>query len=604
MFKLLKDLYSLMTPTQRKRFMRLQVLVVIMAFAEIASVAAIAPFMAVVGDMSRLEGESILAQLYVFSGAESPRSFLFWLGSGVLLVMVVGAVFSMITTWRMSMFAHSIGAQISQRLYAHYLHQPWLFHANTSSSQLTKQVAQETGRVTGSIFQPVMQMNAKLVMALFMIIGLVAYDPSVAAGGLLVFVLAYSLLYKVVRKRLANNGKNISRMNALRYKLMNEGFGGIKDVLLLGRQQLFVDRFQVTSDTLARSQGVNHALGEVPRYAMQLIAFGSVMVLVLYLLGVHQGNLGNILPILSVYALAGYKLMPAFQQAYQSLAKIKGNMAAFESIRSALQESYKQAVADEALGGKRERINDKMMVNDAIALRNVTFHYPGKQLPALNSVNITIPGKQVIGLVGASGSGKSTAIDMILGLIEPLGGGLLVDGEPISDANRRQWQNSVGFVPQHIFLADATIRENIAFGIPTEDIDEARINRAVQMAHLEELMQELPEGLETCVGERGVQLSGGQRQRIGIARALYDDADVLILDEATSALDGITEKLIMDAIHDFSGKKTIIMIAHRLATVTQCDSIYLLANGQVIDQGSYSELSSRNPIFQSMTEHA
>jgi len=210
----------------------------------------------------------------------------------------------------------------------------------------------------------------------------------------------------------------------------------------------------------------------------------------------------------------------------------------------------------------------------------------------------------VVGLVGASGSGKSTAIDLLLGLMAPQQGQLLVDGEPITEENVRAWQNSLGFVPQSIFLADSSIRENIAFGLPPEAVDEEKVNRAANMAHLDQLLAELPSGLDTRVGERGVQLSGGQRQRIGIARALYHDADVLILDEATSALDGITEKLIMDAIHDFSGKKTIIMIAHRLATVRQCDSIYLLEQGRVIDHGTYDELSSRNTIFRRMAQHA
>lgn len=607
MFRLLKELFSLLTPSQRKRFLRLQVLVVIMAFAEIASVAAIAPFMAVVGDMSRLEGEGMLAQLYAASGADSPRTFLFWLGSAVLIVMVVGAGLSMLTTWRMAMFAHSVGAQISQRLYAYYLHQPWLFHASGSSAQLTKQVAQETQRVTKGIINPVMQLNAKAVMAGFMVVGLVIYDPRVAVAGLLIFLLAYIVLFKVVRKRLSDNGKRISRMNALRYKLMNEGFGGIKDVLLLGRQGLFTRRFIYSSDKLARAQGVNQALGETPRYAMQLMAFGSVMLLVLYLLGVHQGSLGHMLPVLSVYALAGYKLLPAFQQAYQSLAKIKGEMAAFESIKEAMEASYQQAVDQDKIAATAElelKQPEQMVVKEGIELRDVHFTYPGKEEPALAGLTLTVPAKKVIGLVGASGSGKSTAIDILLGLIQPERGGLLVDGELITEASRRTWQNSIGFVPQHIFLADASIRENIAFGIPPEHIDEERVRQAASMAHLDVLLEQLPEGLETRVGERGVQLSGGQRQRIGIARALYDDADVLVLDEATSALDGITEKLIMDAIHDFSGKKTIIMIAHRLATVKQCDSIYLLAKGKVVDQGEYDELAARNTIFKRMAEHA
>ncbi|WP_240549230.1 ABC transporter ATP-binding protein [Billgrantia antri] len=603
----MKELYSLLTPRQRKRFLRLQLLVVIMAFAEIASVAAIAPFMSVVGDMSRLEGEGMLAQLYAAIGADSPRTFLFWLGSAVLLVMIVGTGFSMLTTWRMAMFANSVGAQISQRLYTHYLHQPWLFHASGSSSQLTKQVAQETQRVTNSILNPVLQLNAKLAMAGFMVVGLVFYDPMVTLFGLAMFLFAYVLLFKVVRRRLADNGRRISNMNTLRYKLMNEGFGGIKDVLLLGRQALFTQRFIQSSDKLARAQGVNQALSEVPRYAMQLIAFGSIMLLVLYLLGVHQGSLGHMLPVLSVYALAGFKMLPAFQQAYQSLAKIKGNMAAFESIREAMQHSYHQAIDQDAvatMAAAELAAPEKLIVNTEIQLHDISLTYPGKEEPALKDLTLTIPAKQVIGLVGASGSGKSTAIDVLLGLIQPQQGELLVDGQPINDANRRKWQNSIGFVPQSIFLADASIRENIAFGIPPENIDEARIHQAIRMAHLDELIEELPQGLDTHVGERGVQLSGGQRQRIGIARALYDDADVLVLDEATSALDGITEKLIMDAIHDFSGKKTIIMIAHRLATVRQCDSIFLLANGQSVDQGCYSDLAERNTIFQRMAEHA
>lgn len=607
MLYLLKELLSLLTPSQRKRFLRLQVLVVIMALAEIASVAAIAPFMSVVGDMSRLEGEGMLAQLYAASGVDSPRTFLFWLGSAVLLVMVVGAGFSMLTTWRMAMFAHSVGAQISQRLYTHYLHQPWLFHASGSSSQLTKQVAQETQRVTNGILNPVLQLNAKLTMAGFMVVGLIFYDPLVALVGLALFLFAYVLLFKVVRRRLADNGRRISNMNTLRYKLMNEGFGGIKDVLLLGRQALFTQRFIHSSDNLARAQGVNQALSEVPRYAMQLIAFGSILLLVLYLLGVHQGSLGHMLPVLSVYALAGFKMLPAFQQAYQSLAKIKGNTAAFESIREAMQHSYQQAIDQDsvaAMAAAELSVPEKMAVNAEIQLRNISLTYPGKEEPALKDLTLSIPARQVIGLVGASGSGKSTAIDVLLGLVQPQQGELLVDGQMISDANRRQWQNSIGFVPQSIFLADASIRENIAFGIPPDKIDEARVQQAARMAHLDELLEELPQGLDTCVGERGVQLSGGQRQRIGIARALYDDADVLVLDEATSALDGITEKLIMDAIHDFSGKKTIIMIAHRLATVKQCDSIYLMSGGCVVDMGGYDELSERNTIFQRMAEHA
>jgi len=598
MFGQLKELYSLLTKEQRKKLLRLQVLVVLMSFAEIAGVVSIGPFMALVGDISRLEGESLLADVYRISGLESPRDFLFWLGIGVLLILTVAAAISMFTIWRLSMYGAKVGAELGNRLFRHYMHQPWLFHASGSSSQLTNRISQETQRITNSIINPLMQMNAKLVMATFMAVAIFVYNPAVAISGLLIFATAYVLLYKTVRRRLVRNGRHISEAQQMRFKLMGEGFGGIKDALLLGRQKNFTDRFEAACDKFAVAQGTTQALAQVPRYAMELIAFGSVIFLVLYLLAVHEGNLGSILPVLSVYALAGFKLLPAFQQVYTGLSQIRGNLAAFDAVRADLRASSLDAAKT------HEPTRERIVPEKHVSLNDIVFSYPGKEEPALKNVDITIPANGVIGLVGASGSGKSTAIDLLLGLIEPQQGNLAIDGRPLSKENIRAWQNSVGFVPQSIFLADSSIRENIAFGLPPESIDEEKVKTAATMAHLDELLAGLPGGLETRVGERGVQLSGGQKQRIGIARALYHDADVLVLDEATSALDGITEKLIMDAIHDFSGKKTIIMIAHRLATVRQCDSIYLLRDGQVEDQGTYNELADRNEVFKIMAAHA
>jgi len=598
MFSQLKELYSLLTSDQRKKLLRLQILVLLMAFAEIAGVVSIGPFMALVGDISQLQGEGRLADLYRATGLEDPRDFLFWVGIGVLVVLAVAACISTFTVWRLSIYGAQVGAELGNRLFRHYMHQPWLFHASGSSSQLTNRIAQEAGRITGQIINPLMQMNAKLVMALFMTIAIFLYNPLVAISGFLIFSGTYILLYKTVRRRLVRNGRHISEAQQMRFKLMGEGFGGIKDALLLGRQKVFTDRFQAECEKFAAAQGTTQALGQVPRYAMEFIAFGSVIFLVLYLLSAHEGDLGEILPVLSVYALAGFKLLPAFQQAYTGLSQIRGNLAAFDAVRDDLRASSLTVATSSVPTGRR------LSPRSEIRFDNVVFSYPNKEEPALKGVNITIPINQVIGLVGASGSGKSTAIDLLLGLIQPQQGNLMIDDQPLTEDKHRAWQNSLGFVPQSIFLADSSIRENIAFGLPPEAINEDKVNRAATMAHLDELLAELPQGLETTVGERGVQLSGGQRQRIGIARALYHDAEVLVLDEATSALDGITEKLIMDAIHDFAGKKTIIMIAHRLATVRKCDSIYLLQNGQVADHGTYRELAERSDLFKRMADHA
>ena len=270
-----------------------------------------------------------------------------------------------------------------------------------------------------------------------------------------------------------------------------------------------------------------------------------------------------------------------------------------KSIRNDLLASINQI----SLNSKDRIILDEQFFSKgSIELQNVTFKYPETKKPAVSGLNIEIPHNKIIGLVGSSGSGKSTAVDILLGLITPDKGKVLIDDKRLSQKNLRSWQDSLGFVSQVIFLADASIRENIAFGIKPENIDDKRIKDALKLSHLDEFVSELPNGIDTRVGERGVQLSGGQRQRVGIARALYNNADILIFDEATSALDSITEKHIMDAIHDFSGRKTIIMIAHRITTVEQCDIIYLIEDGEVVDQGNYLDLSSRNKIFRKMAK--
>lgn len=598
MFEVIKQLFSLLTSSQKRRFYALQILVVIMAFMEIVGVSSIIPFMALVGDMNQLQQDTVIARIYNATGISSETQFVFMLGVVVLIMLLISAMISMFTTWRLSMFAHKIGVEIADTLYTHYLKQGWLFHATGSSAQLTKKVATEASRVTNGIIIPLMKMNARFVFALFMSLTIFIYDPIVAITGISVFSLSYFILYKMVALRLENNGEAVSLVNEQRFRLMNEGFGGIKDVLLLGRDTDFIQRFNQTGQIFAYSLGNTEALTELPRYFMELIAFGSMISLLLYLIGTHDGNLGMILPILSVYALATFKLLPALQQGYVSLGHIRANTSAFKSIQQDLTDSLQTKSLSPELG------HEYLCPKKEILLDNVTFTYPGKEIPALVKLNISIKANKVIGIVGPSGAGKSTLIDVLLGLIDPQEGQLKIDDTVIDKYNCRSWQNTIGFVAQSIFLSEGTFAENVAFGVPQDKIDLEKVQKALNLAHLTELLDTLEHGIHTKVGERGVQLSGGQRQRVGIARALYHEAEVLVFDEATSSLDGITEKMIMDAIDDFSGEKTIIMIAHRLKTIQNCDQIFLMDKGSVIDQGTYQELIKSNDHFKSMAKHA
>lgn len=595
MLKVIIELFSLLTPSQRKRFYVLQVLIVIMTFIEILSIASIVPFMALVGDPSVLERDNLLATIYLKYNFET-YEFIFYLGVIVLISLTVASIVSIYITWRIAMFPPRIGTEIAHRLFSYYLDQDFLFHTKGSSSKLTKKISNESRRVSDQILTPLIYANARIVLVFFIILIMFLYDPLVLISALTIFISAYFILFKFVRTKLQSYGSNISEMLSKRFRLMSDSFGGIKDILLLGRSSNFKKLFLKTSDELAYSEGNIAVIERTPRYFMELLAFGSMIALVLYLVKNSQGNLGLLLPILSVYALAGMKLLPSLLLIYSSAATVKGNLAAYEAIREDLKNANKSNLPNH---------NDHTFSKyNEINLKEVTFTYPDKINPALDQISLTIKANSLVGFVGTSGSGKSTLIDVIIGLIKPQKGEVTINGTSLNKQNLRAWQNKIGFVPQSIFLTEGTIAENVAFGIPYDLINYEQVEKALKIANLKELVSKLEKGVHSTVGERGVQLSGGQRQRIGIARMLYYEAEVFVFDEATSALDGITEKTIMDAIYNFTGKKTLIIIAHRLKTVQKCDEIFMMENGRIIDSGTYQYLLQNNEKFKKMSDHA
>ncbi len=598
MFSIIKDLYRVLTTAQKFSLFRLQFLVILMAFAEVVGVASIGPFLSLAGDSNLLIGDSFFAKAFDLTGIQDKNDFILLAGVGVLILLTIATITSTFTVRYLLHFAQRLGANFAANLFTHYMSQSWLFHASGNSSKLMNNITIECNRVTVGIIYPIMVMNARIVLALAILTLLISMNPLITFIGLFGFATIYILIFYFVKLKLVQNGLAVSKNQALRFKLMNEGFGGIKDTLLLGRSFSFNTQFKKASIELGYAMGSNSTLNEAPKYWVELVALGTMVSLVLYLLVVNDGNLALILPELGVFAMASYKLMPAFQQVYGNLTYVKASGPALDSIKDDLLE-WKNTHSDIL-----QTSTSQHQLQSSIELNDLSFQYPNKAETALSNINMKIKSNNIIGVVGESGSGKSTLIDIILGLISPTSGKILIDGIPLNSKNLRNWQNSIGYVPQTIFLADASIKDNVAFGLHTDDINEERVINAIKLANLEEHIKTLPEGINSLVGEKGVQLSGGQRQRIAIARALYNDPDVIVFDEATSALDGLTEKVIMDSIYELSQTKTIILIAHRLNTVKNCDVIYLFEKGKLIDSGGFEEMKKRNSHFKLMAEHS
>lgn len=603
MIKLVKELFNLLTKSQKRRFYKLQFLVIFSAFAEIIGIASIAPFMTLISDLSILDSNNFLTELFIFSALEKKIDFIFWVGIIVLTGLIGSTIISIIATKKLAMFAAKVGTENADRLFDYYLRQDWLFHSSGSSAQLIKKIANEAVRVTDLVILPLILMNSKIVMVFFLLTAILIYDPVIAISGLFLFSFCYIIVFSFAKTRLAKNGKTLSDVATDRFRLMNEAFGGIKDVLILNRRDSFINRFENAGHKFAYARGNNHVLWQVPRYFMELLAFGTMVLTILFLIVFYESNINELVPIFSVYVLAAFKLLPAFQQIYASVGQIKGNISAFESIRDDLLDSQNiQKLENNVTINKKH--NNKISLKESIVLKNVSFTYPGKIKPALKNISFRIAAKSVVGIVGPSGSGKSTIIDIILALILPEKGHVSVDQKILSDENIKNWQKNIGFVAQSIFLTEGTIAENIAFGLNENQINFKKIREVIKLANLEDFVKSLEKGINTKVGERGVQLSGGQRQRIGIARALYHETQIFIFDEATSSLDGITEKLIMDAINKFRGNKTIILVAHRLKTIKNCDCIFYINNGKLEQQGTYTELINNNVNFKKMSKHA
>jgi ABC-type multidrug transport system fused ATPase/permease subunit len=494
--------------------------------------------------------------------------------------------------WVSTRLAFGAGADLSLMVYRRTLYQPYQVHVARNSSEVIVGITNKVSGATG-VLLAVLTLISSATLVVAVTLGLLYIDVLTALIAAVTFSVGYVLISRLSRRRLVQNSQDIAKHSTQVHKALQEGLGGIRDVLLDGTQALYSDIYRSSQIPLLSSQSSNQFIGASPRPAME--ALGMILISIMaYVLSRKVDGIAGALPLLGALAMGAQRLLPSLQQCYTAWTGIIGNRGSIVDVLELLNqplpaEAYQSAPAP-------------LPFSEVISFNDVSFRYGIDGPMVLNRLNLTIVKGNRIGIVGGTGSGKSTVLDLLMGLLEPTNGEILVDGGAIVGERRRAWQRTIAHVPQSIYLADTTIAENIAFGVPHGSIDLGRVREAARQAQIAEFIEGRPEGYGAFVGERGIRLSGGQRQRIGIARALYKRASVLVFDEATSALDNITERTLMATIESLSSDLTIVLIAHRLTTVQRCNSIVELEHGRIVAEGSYEQLLERSPSFRTMAQ--
>lgn len=595
----LLQVYDLLTRSQRRRALVLIGVMLWIGLMQMGAVTSIMPFMAVVADPGMIDRNVYLQWVYNASGLEE-KGFLVLLGAIVLLALVATNASSALGVWLSSRFIWEVNSMLSRKLLTKYLARPYLWFVAHGSADAGKNILSEVERFTKHFLQPLVELLVKGTTAICLLILIVVVDWKTAIVSTLLLGGTYSVIYVTLRSRLAVIGEKRNGANKLRFKAVQEGFGAFKEMKTFEREGFFVEEYDRPTRRFSRYMVTAMLIKGLPRYLLELLAFGGLVVLVLYLVFTRD-QFSRVIPVLSMYAFAGYRLMPALQHCFASLATLRFHQTLVADLHRDAKDIAESSPQQLTPSRKETKDEVPLAFEREIQFENVTFVYPGGDRPAACAISFTIPCRSVVAFCGPTGSGKSTIVDLLLGLFFPREGQILIDGVRLDEQNLSAWRRKIGYVPQHIFLSDTSIAENIAFGLPASEIDMDAVVRAAKAAQIHDFIQnETLNGYETVAGERGVRLSGGQRQRLGIARALYHDPEVLIFDEATSALDELTENRVMEAIHGSALTKTVILIAHRLKTVEACDRIFVVEEGHVVEEGIYDQLLEMNGSFSSM----
>lgn len=590
----------MLNPREKRTAWKVLLIIIAGALASAVMVGSVLPFLTVLAKPMRIETTPALNWAYETLGFTSIYNFLIALGFATFAMILISSMIQIAKTWAVASFAMMRVHSISHRLLATYLAQPYEFFLGRHSGDMSPRILGESGQAVNGFLQPAAELIASGLTTLAIVGLLLWLEPIVATISFAILAGIYGIVYVFTRLALRRLGDIRVNNNRKRFRLVNESLSGIKDIKLLGREAAYLDRYAIPSRKVATTQTQIAVLSQVPQFALQSVAFGGIIMLCLVLINpttLASGNaIGDLLPTLGLFAMAGQRLMPELSRIYRSLAMMQASSAAIDAVHEDL-ELRKQ------ISRSTPPQNEGLSFKKSLVLEAVDYSYPKSDRVGIQEINLTIVAGEKIGIVGSTGAGKTTIADIILGLLQPHKGRITADGSAISSENVHEWMMRVGYVPQDIFLIDACVTENIAFGMPHNQIDSHRVRNAARIARIDQFIEnELPDAYETRIGERGVRLSGGQRQRIGIARALYHDADLIVFDEATSALDNLTEADVIAAIDALPGDKTVIMIAHRLSTVKRCDRIVVLDKGRIVGCDTWTALMASNARFQQIAQ--
>ena len=588
----------------RREKLQILVLFVLILFGvllETSVVGLVYPFISILKTPEIIYEHKVLVWVYSVIGIKSIKGFLILMAIGLIAVYLFKNIYLVLLAYIQSRFIFNKQRTFSHRFFTSYLYQPYTFYLQKNTAELLNKVNSIVPSLFNGFLIHALTFIVEIITTISILVLLILVKPLPSIITISVLGICASVFYKITRKKISELGKLNYYYREKLIWWINQGLGGLKETKILGREEFFINAFDKNNKDLVRIQMFMNVINQIPRSFFEALCITSMLIIILLIM-VRNNEFQSVIPVLSMFALAAFRIMPAMNRILAATTLLRYYKCSVEVVYDDII-SFDKDTDISGINKKSNNTKISIVFNEAIELKNVYYQYPNAVKPALNDISIKIPYHYSIGFVGSSGAGKTSIVDVILGLLVPTRGEVLVDGKNIRE-NLSSWQRKIGYIPQNIYLSDDTIQRNVAFGLDDGEINNDRVWSVLENAQLDKFIKGLPNKLDTVVGERGIRLSGGERQRIGIARALYHDPEVLVMDEGTASLDNETERGVMQAVKNLSGKKTIIIIAHRLSTVKNCDLLYFIKDGTVTERGTYNELFEKSSAFKSMVMSA